>query len=557
MSGANPMKWVGVLLIWSGIAGVAYFGYQHFVAPAKQEANARQAALAEWEQTQRIASQRKFQVPELPEDATVEQIQEQTKLLKQRLTGSEDIDLPIDTRVRLALDSFSGYAIFRSPEFRQNLAASRIGIELVDDGADYAQRLRTLQSGETPLAVFTIDALLKTSAELGSTPATIVMVLDETVGADAIVAYQESVPNIDTLNNPQARMVAIPDSPSETLGRVVMAHFNLPDLPEEPWQPANQQQEILQQLENDDRSEPRAYILWEPHVSQALSLPGTHRLIDSSRFTGYIVDVLVVQRDYLLKNEATVRAVAEAYLSTLYQINMRPQGWQTLVAEDAEQQGTPLKSKAVQSIVDGIWWKNTRENYAHFFLLSSQASRGLQPLSSIIANIQRVLVKTKAIAPDAVQDADAFYYRDIMQHLYDHNFHPHGSGKRETIRGVQTLPSLSDQQWKQLVPVGTLSVERIVFRPGSPRLIGSSKFALTRLAETLQTWPQYYLVVQGNISSQGDPQANRQLAQQRAEAVVAFLKEKEIPPHRVRAETVPASDNSVPSVSFVLGQTPY
>ena len=53
--------------------------------------------------------------------------------------------------------------------------------------ADYPARMKTVQSGETPLAVFTIDALLNTTPTAGEPPATIIMVIDETRGADAMI----------------------------------------------------------------------------------------------------------------------------------------------------------------------------------------------------------------------------------------------------------------------------------------------------------------------------------------------------------------------------------
>ncbi len=66
--------------------------------------------------------------------------------------------------VTLALDSFSGYAILRSPEFKTLLGQKRIRASLLDDGANYSQRIEALRRGDTDLAVFTIDALLKVCA---------------------------------------------------------------------------------------------------------------------------------------------------------------------------------------------------------------------------------------------------------------------------------------------------------------------------------------------------------------------------------------------------------
>ena len=126
-------------------------------------------------------------------------------------TGSQS---QYDHRVSVALDSFSGYAIVRSPEFRKCLVEQKIRLELEDDGADYLQRIKELDRGRTDMAVFTIDALLKVSDHLGKSPATIVAVIDETRGADAMVAYQSKFPSVDALNHADTRFVLTPDSPS-------------------------------------------------------------------------------------------------------------------------------------------------------------------------------------------------------------------------------------------------------------------------------------------------------------------------------------------------------
>ncbi len=53
------------------------------------------------------------------------------------------------------------------------------------------------------MAAFPIDALLTASAARKSAPATIVALIDETRGADAVLAYRERFPNIDSLNKPR------------------------------------------------------------------------------------------------------------------------------------------------------------------------------------------------------------------------------------------------------------------------------------------------------------------------------------------------------------------
>jgi hypothetical protein len=68
-------------------------------------------------------------------------------------------------------------------------------------------------------------------AQAGEFPGSIVLVIDETKGGDAIVAPPGAITSLQSLNDPEARLVLTPNSPSEFLARVVIAHFNLPNLP--------------------------------------------------------------------------------------------------------------------------------------------------------------------------------------------------------------------------------------------------------------------------------------------------------------------------------------
>ena len=265
--------------------------------------------------------------------------------------------------VGVAVDSFSGYAVLRSPELRKQLAKKKIRLRFEDDGADYAGRLESLRSGKTPMAVFTIDALLKVCAQSGDVPGTIVAIIDETRGADAVVAYKSAVPNIDALNRTDMKFVLTPDSPSETLARVVMSHFQLDNLGNKPFVEANDAEAVYKSYRKANPNAPQAFVLWEPYVTKVLENPNTHIVADSSKFRGYIVDVLVVNRDYLVKNHDVVREVLGGYFRAAYHYRdaMVP-----LVLADAKAAGTPLSQKQADNLVRGIWWKNTQENFSHF-----------------------------------------------------------------------------------------------------------------------------------------------------------------------------------------------
>lgn len=449
-------------------------------------------------------------------------------------------------RLELALDSFSGYAVLRSDAFKKELAAKRINIHLRDDEADYAARLAGLQSGEIQMAVFTIDALIKASAALDNLPATMVAMIDETRGADAIVGYKSKFRSVDDFNSDAVRFVLTPDSPSETLARVVMTHFELPNLAKNPIVAAKSAQDVYEQYRQSSQNDDRVFVLWEPYVSKMMENPNVHTIISSRDLFGYIVDVLVVSRDYLSKNRDVVKDVLECYFRAAYEHrgNMAE-----LVFDDAKRNGQALSKKQAESLVNGIQWKDTQHNYAHFGI-GSHAN--VQHIEDMVENITEVLTKTSAIPRDPTngQPADLFH-KALLEELEGENFHPAGLHE---IDGQISFRELTDAQWKELTPVGTLRVPELAFARSSSRLLSSSLDILDDLAKTLQT-SQYYVRIHGNAKRAGDLELNKSLAAERAQAATDYLIERGIDPRRIRSLGAEPSDAS--SVTFMLGQLPY
>ena len=506
-------KLIALSVVWLVVLGVGALTWKLMVKPAQEEA--QQQAVEE----------------------------EKNKILTE--TGA---DSRYDHHLTLALDGFSGYAVLRSQEFSNELARKKIKLTLSDDGADYSARIKALQDGEVQMAVFTVDSLIKSSAELGELPGTIVCVIDETRGADAMVAYKSAIPNLDALNANDVEFVLTPNSPSETLARVVMAHFGLDNLKVDPFVKVNDAAEVYRRYRTADPEKPQVFVLWQPYVTKVLENPNTHVVVDSSRFKGYIVDVLVVNRDFLYKNKETVKEFVESYLTAAYKYQ---DNFVKLVSDDAKGSGTPLTETQADDLVGGIWWKNTQENYSHFGVHSND--RSLQHIEDIIENITKVLVDTKAIIRDPTNGKpNLLYYTDILEEMAQGNFHP----GFEKIRDDKTvLPALTENQWESLQPVGTLQVPPIAFRRGTSDIEENSRAVLDDLVAKLETWPQYYVVVRGNASLRGDLDANKKLAEQRAEAAKSYLIGRGVHVNRIRSVAVDPNGRS--SVDFVLGQTPY
>ncbi len=473
-----------------------------------------------------------------------------------------------DAQITINLDGFSGYSVLRSEVFREELKASRIRLILKDDQADYEKRIQDLKSGKCEFAVFTVDSLISSSARLGDWPGTMVLAIDESFGADAMVAYKKGVPNLNSLDNPEARIVLTPNSPSEFMARIVRAHFTLTNLPSDYFVPAEGSAKVYEKFASADPAEKKAYILWEPDVSKALEKEGSHTLVDSSKIKGYIFDVLVVQREFLAEHEEIVGKVMEAYFRAVYYYR---DSMEELVLKDAKAQGSPLSQDQAKAVVKGIRWKNTVENYAHFGLLGRDDAKGLDYMEDVIEKIMSVLVQTNAFKSDPLdRNYSKLFYNQMLAKLKRDQFHPGkkinllgqemGGGDVENVRGEEVLSPLTDEEWESLVAVGKMTLRPISFGRGKSEMNFQSQRDLQELAEKIKSWPQYYLLVVGHARKEGDVALNKQLAGRRAEAVRDFLVSNcNVDPVRIKAREAQVfkRGGEGQSVSFVVGEKPY
>ncbi len=488
-----------------------------------------------------------------------------------KLTEDTSSSSRYEHEINVATDSFSGYAILRSPILKQWLAEKQIKLNVIDDGADYSSRLQKLEEGETQLAVFTIDSYLNAGIQNGSFPGSMVMILDETKGGDALVAHESAFKSVQDLNQPSTRLVLTPDSPSEFLARVILAHFSLPNIGEDWLTPEDGSQEVLNQLKKSRASEKKAYVMWQPHIAKALKEPGYKVLLDSSQLQGYIVDVLVAERSFLKDHPELMETFAEGYFRALFHYQNESNGLQKLITQDANLLDTEkLDSSLADAVVKGIQWKNTIDNYAHFGLEGGASSQTHPYLEDMIGNIMGVLMKTKSVSSDPLNGQyNTLYYDQILRSLKASQFHPGQElnlisglqNQTETLTdgGTTAAAPLSEQQWNQLMPVGELQVDAIGFVRGSSNVSRSSEREIISLVKRLKSFPNFYLEVIGQTRAEGNASANQRLAEARAEAVASLLKSNGLPDWRIRTQAAPSGNQNghYQSVIFRVGQQPY
>jgi outer membrane protein OmpA-like peptidoglycan-associated protein/ABC-type nitrate/sulfonate/bicarbonate transport system substrate-binding protein len=473
--------------------------------------------------------------------------------------------------LKVALDNYAGYSIFRAEEFREGLKAQGIGLELKDDKGDYQERLKALKNGEVQIAVFPINSLIQTGAGLGEYPATIFLIINKSFDADGIVAYEDAFSSLQDLANPETVMVLTPDSPSEYLARVVMSHFSI-TIPASRWEKAEGSTAVYDKFKSAARNVKKAFVMWDPDLTRALEFPGAKLLLGSSKLEGHIVDTLVVSRRFLADHPEIVKAVTETYLKTAYFYQRQPEGLLKLIQADVKKEsGVSLNPTQAKRIADHIQWTNTTENFYHFGVIAGQEGRGLSHVEDMIVNITKVLNQTGALPSNPLAGKEStIYHKDLLMKLKEENFHPGRignllaneaglKGQDEKVRGTMELPALSDDQWSKLLPVGQLRVRPISFGRGKAMITIDGQVALDELAGNLKSWPGYYLKVVGYPSSKGDRQANRELALARANGVVEYLISGGVSESRVKAviDTAEGRSETDYTVGFALGEPGY
>ncbi len=228
--------------------------------------------------------------------------------------------------------------------------------------------------------------------------------------------------------------------------------------------------------------------------------------------------VLVVRRDYLLKNKEIVEQVVKAYLTTIYKEH---------------------------PVVESVVFKNTQNNFGYFGFIKKT---DLPHIEQICRNSINGLIKSDVIKTDPTNNKpNILYFNDIMYSLFKLTWHPaHGT----------ELPTLPDSEWANLKPMELLiPIPNLIFIRGTDSLSPANQVILTNLISQLKITPQCYLLVKSSVSTSGDEEANLKLSNNRAESVVKWLISHGVNSNRIRSESNKASGSA--TVSFVLYEQPY
>jgi len=416
----------------------------------------------------------------------------------------------------LGMDSWIGYFPLCSGPMSKRMRQAGYVWRCEKDDADYRSRFKRLKSGELQLAVATVDSYLLAGADLDF-PGTIIAVIDESKGGDAVVARRDVAGSLDVLKQAEDIKVAFtPASPSEHLLRALGAHFDIPFLRERrgSWRvETNGSSEALTKLL---AGKVDVAALWEPDVSRALAQPGIVKLMGTEDTEGLVVDILLVNRRFSQERPEALRALLDSYFHILRLYRERPEKLKADVSE-----ATGLKPEQVDAMLQGVSWANLNENSSVWFGVAPAGPFTQEGLVDAITGAIRILVESGDLGGDPLPDGDPYRItnRQFIAELY------HKGGRKGAVAGAgkRRFAALDEHGWARLKEIGTLKMQPIGFRRGTADLSYDGKLELDQAAERLTYYPNFRILVKGHTGLRGEPQSNLELSQDRADTVARYL----------------------------------
>lgn len=421
-------------------------------------------------------------------------------------------------RFIIGVDSWVGYFPLCSPQLIRRLRAEGYALRCEDDKADVPGRIRRLREGGLDYAVATVDSyLLAGAAE--DFPATIVAVIDESKGGDAIVARRDAVPDLDALKRkPDTRIAFTPASPSEHLLKSVAAHFDLRSLRNKSSAWRVETDGSAAALAKLQQKQVDVAVLWEPDVSRALSEPGMVKLLGTEDTDKLIVDVLLASRRAVQDEPEQLHLLLKLYFETLRHYGEHPEELRADVAAY-----TGLDARQVETVLAGVAWAGLDANGAQWFGITPSGLPGEEGLVDAIQSTLGVLQSAGDFAGSPLPDQDPLRItnRQFVAALYLPQARPEANASSDPL--TRDFAPLDEAGWSRLKAVGTLKIEPIGFASGAAALDEEDRRMLDQMAAALRRYPRYRLQIRGHTGLGGDAGANLELSRQRAQAVGEYL----------------------------------
>jgi outer membrane protein OmpA-like peptidoglycan-associated protein len=489
----GPLLTVGVPLVI--IAAAGYFGYAKLIKPALEQKSQQE---------------------------TDKTLQQSTSVSSGAKRGK---------MIRVAGDGWSGYSTFRSePRLAAALAKSDIGIEYIDDEKLYDQnnRMDALENGKLDLALTTVDAFLQHGAKhkkAGLYPGVILWNIDESNGGDAIF-LSKGKKSFDDVK-PTDKVCYATGTPSEHLWDFASLSFqSLGDniasdngvVAKDCWDKLN-------------AGKVQVAVLWQPYTALAQEAGYPKVFATGGQADDVIIDIVVANRDYVVKEKDTLGKLARAYFQTIDGYLKDPPGHAKFITADC---GADCKNDARlgSAVLDGIEFLTYEKNMCLWW---GQCGTPAKMIERVNKTARLLTAKGKLAAGDVPAPAsilnDSFLVgmKAEMENRAKLMSEVAGGGTKVAAPAItaeekkyQYAADVAKQDTSK--DVGTLNLPNIYFAEGKSELDENGKSVVGGIADKLRSFPALCVRVYGHTNSAGNATANKTLSDKRAQSIVTYLK---------------------------------
>jgi NitT/TauT family transport system substrate-binding protein len=245
-----------------------------------------------------------------------------------------------------------------------------------------------------------------------------------------------------------------------------------------------------------------AAVTWEPDLSSAVTARGdeAHILVSTTAATNIIADTLVARQDVINKAPGTIRDFVHGWFEGIDEIKTDPTGSYNIIGKalklDADTVSGMLSGLKLTAYADNAQFYGLAGGKAHFDTLFDTAF---------------VIWRKKGLVTRPVEAKDWADSRFVQALAAEYP-----GAKVEEPKLAAKAPSKNDRA------IINKQIE-IHFTPGSDEIMPGSYFVLDSLGDTMTSFGNTYLRVEGNTDATGNPTANMTLSERRALAVKNYV----------------------------------
>ncbi|HEV2761458.1 MAG TPA: phosphate ABC transporter substrate-binding/OmpA family protein [Pyrinomonadaceae bacterium] len=272
-----------------------------------------------------------------------------------------------------------------------------------------------------------------------------------------------------------------------------------------------------------------AAVTWEPDLSAVVAARGdeAHVLVSTSAASNIIADTLVARQEILDQYPETVRDFVRGWFDGIEMMKTDPTAGYAAVGRALK-----LDEETVSGMLSGLKLTPYADNAQFYGLTGGHAHY------ETLFDTAFVIWRKKALVSRAVNAKDWADPRFIQALA---SVYPGQKVEEQQVAARQ--PSERDRAIinKQI---------QIHFTPGSDEIMAGSFFVLDQLGETMTSFGNTVLRVEGNTDATGNPAANMTLSERRALAVKNYIVKNfpNIPPTRFqtigRGQSNPVAENT-------------